>query len=111
VALAPFPEALRALLEEKHRQRYEAAAGEAIPEGKRHTTLVSLAGSMRRCGMTEAEILAALRVVSEQRCMPPLPLAEVRGIAHSVARYSPTPGQVRDDTFDEAVWAALRRRA
>jgi hypothetical protein len=32
-------------------------------------------------------------------------------IAHSVARYAPTPSEVRDDTFDAAVWAALRRRS
>jgi hypothetical protein len=111
VALAPFPEALRVLSHAASWRRREAAVGERIPNGQRHTTLVSLAGSMRRRGMTESEILAALRVVNEQRCIPPLPESEVVGIAHSVARYAPTSRQVDDDKFDEAVWAALRRRS
>jgi hypothetical protein len=61
--------------------------GEPIPEGQRHRTLVSLAGSMRRPGMTAQEIEAALAAVNASRCQPPLPEAEVREIARSVARY------------------------
>lgn len=67
-----------------------AVAGDAIPEGARNVTLTSLAGSMRRRGMTEEEILAALLVTNAKRCCPPLDEKDVATIAHSVARYAPS---------------------
>lgn len=66
---------------------------ERIPDGKRNTTLASLAGSMRRRGMSQAAVLAALQVENEQRCDPPLPDHEVETIAASVARYAPSDTQ------------------
>ena len=64
-------------------------ADDIIPEGRRNETLTSLAGTMRRRGMEEPEILAALREVNARRCRPPLPDDEVAAIARSVARYAP----------------------
>jgi hypothetical protein len=63
--------------------------GLAIAEGQRNNALARLAGTMRRAGMTHAEILAALRKVNTDRCRPPLPEGEVERIAASVARYEP----------------------
>ena len=63
--------------------------GERIPPGRRNQELTSIAGTMRRRGMGEAEILAAIRVANEQRCQPPLEADEVEKIAASVARYEP----------------------
>lgn len=60
-----------------------------IPEGGRNATLTSLAGTMRRRGMGELEILAALRAVNETRCKPPLTDTELQGITGSVVRYAP----------------------
>lgn len=65
--------------------------GETIPDGRRNAVLTSLAGTMRRRGMTEAAILAALDAENMTRCRPPLPAAEVRTIARSVVRYPPEP--------------------
>ena len=60
--------------------------GELIPEGKRHDTLVSFAGTMRKRGMNEQAILAALEVVSaEQTEGPPIPQSELKSIAASMA--------------------------
>jgi Bifunctional DNA primase/polymerase, N-terminal/Primase C terminal 1 (PriCT-1) len=70
----------------------DAAGGDGsnpIPEGQRNATLASLGGTMRRVGMSEAEISAALNRVNEDRCSPPLPAKEVAQIASSVARYEP----------------------
>ncbi|MEP0848356.1 MAG: bifunctional DNA primase/polymerase [Phycisphaerae bacterium] len=61
----------------------------AIPEGQRNETLARLAGAMRRVGMSQAEIFAALRQVNADRCTPPLPLREVERTAASIARYEP----------------------
>ena len=60
-----------------------------IPEGRRNQDLASLAGTMRRRGMSEDEIAAAILVANKQRCDPPLPDEEVQRIAASVGRYAP----------------------
>ena len=70
------------------RLRQEAIARE-IPSGNRNGTLTSLAGTMRRRGMGEAEIFGALAITNRLRCKPPLPEEEVRRICASVARYEP----------------------
>lgn len=62
-----------------------------ICQGGRNGALTSLAGSMRRRGMGEPAIFAALREENRARCEPPLPEAEVRAIAASVGRYQPDP--------------------
>ena len=59
---------------------------DAIPDGQRNATLASLAGTMRRRGMTAAEIEVALEAVNARRCQPPLPASEVRAIAASIGR-------------------------
>ena len=63
--------------------------GQEILAGQRNTALTRLAGLMRRGGMMQTEILAALREVNTNRCRPPLDEEEVRRIASSVARYEP----------------------
>lgn len=60
-----------------------------LTDGARNTTLTSLAGTMRRRGMNEAAIAAALLQVNKDQCKQPLDEVEVRGIAASVARYAP----------------------
>jgi putative DNA primase/helicase len=64
------------------------ADGELIPERKRNSTLTSLAGTMRRRGLTAEEMLPTLLAVNQRRCDPPLQDAEVEAIAASVARYA-----------------------
>ena len=65
-----------------------------IPEGKRNSHLTSLAGSMRRRGMSTEAIEAALLEENRRRCEPPLPENEVRKIAASMERYEPAgPGR------------------
>jgi hypothetical protein len=88
---APLPEKLRTLLQgqPEKQQRLSPAIGETIPEGGRNNALTSLAGTMRRRGMGQEAIEAALLVENLRACDPPLPEAEVRAIAASVARYEP----------------------
>jgi putative DNA primase/helicase len=66
---------------------YEAA----IPAGERSASLTSMAGSMRRRGMSQAAISVALQQENATRCRPPLAQAEVERIAASVSSYAPTP--------------------
>jgi hypothetical protein len=58
-----------------------------IPVGQRNSRLASVAGSMRKCGLSPAAILAGLLEHNRQVCDPPLPEPEVRNIAESVGRY------------------------
>jgi hypothetical protein len=67
------------------------------PQGTRDNALTSLAGAMRRRGMTAVEIEAALLVVSRDRCDPPLSDEQVRKIAVSVARYSSSEQRELDE--------------
>lgn len=60
-----------------------------IPDTERNTTLASLAGSMRRRGMTENAIFEALKVENSERCQPPLEIEEVYSISRSISRYTP----------------------
>ena len=58
-------------------------------EGHRNAGLASLAGSLRRAGMNEHQILKQLSTFNEDSCVPSLPIREVEGIARSIARYEP----------------------
>jgi hypothetical protein len=60
-----------------------------IPTGRRNATLARLAGAMRPLGASEDAIIAALLAENHLRCDPPLPEAEIRHIAASIARYRP----------------------
>ena len=60
-----------------------------IPDGRRNATLASLAGTMRKRGMTQEAITAALLADNAARCKPPLDPAVVVKIAGSISRYDP----------------------
>jgi hypothetical protein len=82
---------------------------ERIPEGSRNSTLASVAGSMRRRGLGEEAIFAALRIFNQERCTPPLDEAEIRKIAKSIARYEPGDDALRAAVGSGA--ASERQRA
>jgi Bifunctional DNA primase/polymerase, N-terminal/Primase C terminal 1 (PriCT-1)/AAA domain len=63
--------------------------GEMISNGSRNKTLFSIAGTLRRRGLDEESIFAALLGINATKCEKPLDEAEVRKIAQSVARYEP----------------------
>jgi bifunctional DNA primase/polymerase-like protein/primase-like protein len=90
--IADAPDWFLQLLRDAARKSYaigQVQIGGTILEGRRNTTLTSLAGSMRRRGLDAVEIEPSLLVVNERRCDPPLPEDEVREIAAGVCRYEP----------------------
>lgn len=106
--LAVLPEAIASALIEI--MPSEPTYDGIIPKGQRNETLARIAGALRRKGLSESAILAALLAENAQRCSPPLREDEVRRIAKSIARY-PSPGTIIEDTGDrghakalEAVW-------
>jgi hypothetical protein len=60
-----------------------------IPDGERNARLTSLAGTLRRRGLTADEMLPTLEAVNARRGCPPLARAELARIAQSVSRYPP----------------------
>ena len=89
---AALPESILALMRNGNGAKPLAAplSDGPIPDHDRNTTLTSLAGTMRRRGMTAEAIEAALQAENSKRCSPPLSESEVRGIAASVSRYAPS---------------------
>ncbi len=91
--LAEAPGWLIELANTKIRRPTCATASQEQPvplmEGNRNSQLTSLAGTMRRRGMTQTEIEAALVTINKERCQPPLDESEVSRIAGSVSHYAP----------------------
>src|SRR5436190_13192727 len=89
VPLLAAPARLVRLVARQRRKSHRGAAAQTVYEGERHTTLISLAGSMRRRGATESEILSALQTANTERIIPPLSDKEINGIAHDIATKDP----------------------
>jgi hypothetical protein len=58
-----------------------------IPRGRRDSTLLRIAGAMRRRGLGQDEILAALRVTNQKRCKPPVSEEKLVELARRAGRY------------------------
>lgn len=87
--MAPAPIWLMGLVTKKKMSQVKTIfEGQPINEGQRNATLASLAGTMRRQGMSQDEIEAAL-LAENNRCHPPLSEDEVKAIATSISRYTP----------------------
>jgi putative DNA primase/helicase len=80
-----------------------------IPEGERNAEMTSLAGTMHRRNMGDEAIVAALDVVNQQRCNPPLELLEIKAIVASVTRYAPGPLQDGEDSAEQVMHVMLAR--
>jgi putative DNA primase/helicase len=89
IPLAELPAWLQSLVSDRRRRPLGAPLPQAIIPGQRNRWLASLAGTLRRRGCTELEILECLRALNESRCRPPLPAEELRKIARSISRYEP----------------------
>ena len=83
------PTWLKQLLTQDKPSTGKTQVRDSIPEGQRNSTLTSIAGTLRRRGLSYDEILAALNQVNMNRCVPPLSTREVESIAKSISRYDP----------------------
>jgi len=70
------------LLEDARKRRNGPSpkVDEIIPEGKRRAAMLSVAGKLKRSGLTGAEILPTLRELN-RRCRPPLAESELESVA------------------------------
>ena len=86
VLLAPLP---NWLMERRKNGKFAEPIPDRIYAGQRNSTLMSLAGTLRRRNVGQAAILVALKAENEAKCDPPLSEEEVQAIAQSVRRYEP----------------------
>ena len=94
-----------------HGPNLSSQVGEMICIGSRHKALVSLAGSMRRRGLGQAEMFAALKITNQLRCQPPLNETEVSELCHDVARrYSPMTPSIPADGLSSASGISTRSK-
>ena len=88
--LAQAPSWMQAAAQKHGTERRQGEEAETFyVKGERNAALASLAGSMRRRGLSEAVIRGALLVVNVDTCDPPLDVEEVERIAASIAQYPP----------------------
>lgn len=83
------PEWLINLCTAKVQMPVSTTSNGSVTEGSRNDTLTRDAGAMRRRGLSEQAIIAALLITNRDKCNPPLPDNEVEIIAKSIGRYAP----------------------
>jgi hypothetical protein len=85
----------------KSRSQCSHVHSEIVTEGFRNSYLTRLAGTMRRPGMSEEAILAALLAENDAKCVPPIEEAEVKQIARSIAKYEPSHDQTANQQITQ----------
>lgn len=85
----------------KNNKTSKNAGSQKITAGRRNTSLTSYAGRLRKQGMDEQQILAALKIYNQSNCNPPLLDRELESIARSVAKYA---GGAPDDDELAEIW-------
>lgn len=104
----PYAELVRELGLQTHARPSKARAPAALGtfgEGGRNAALASMAGRLRRDGLSSQAIEAALLATNAERCVPPLGDDEVRSIAQSIGRYPTGPAAARRQPEPAAVEA------
>ncbi len=87
--IAEAPVWLLDMLQAKHGKPMVREVPSKIPYGTQHLVLLSIAGKMRRMGLTSSEIFAALWKINCERCEKPPSAEHVQQIADSMMRYAP----------------------
>ena len=99
--LMPFPQAFIEKLNTERTQAKNNGKASSLEmniycDGQRNDSLASIAGKLRRAGLSESELKTALLKINLERCKPPVTEKEVLRIAHSISRYDVQPeSQIR----------------
>jgi hypothetical protein len=89
--------------------QHPATDGDAIPKGRRHQTMLSIAGALRARRLSPEMVLAQLRTVNERQCDPPLEDSELQKLAQYVGgKPSGFPGQRPQETSAEVTLESFR---
>lgn len=82
---APMPRWLLELARQKPKSTERLP--EIIAQGKRHRSMVSLAGRLVNAGLCDEELAAALHKVNSERCDPPLPDSDIDKLVVSTRKW------------------------
>ena len=74
---------------ESIKEGFTLLEGERIGEGGRNSTMMRMAGALRRAGLTEHDILEQLQRTNDERCDPPLPERDLIHMSRYVCGKSP----------------------
>src|SRR5262245_23781263 len=83
------PQWLLDQLAKKPQRTGQQTTPDKIPSGQRNGRLFKLACALRRPGLSQDELAAALKAINLARCEPPLEDRDVERIAQSAAKYDP----------------------
>jgi hypothetical protein len=72
---------------ERRRWPLQPLEGGRIPYGRQHSTLVSIAGTLRRRGVCDAAIEACLQAINDKQCERPGPRENITRIVRSSRRW------------------------
>jgi len=67
----------------------QSAGADTIPQGKRHKTMLSIAGALRARGLSREVVLGELHSANERLCVPPLDADEIQRLADYVSAKPP----------------------
>jgi putative DNA primase/helicase len=82
--------------------RQSATDSDSIPRGRRHQTMLGIAGALRARRLSSEMVLAQLRIVNERQCVPALEDAELQKLAQYVgSKPAGYPGQQPQETSAE----------
>lgn len=101
-SVKPFPQAfIEKLNKTEARTENKFSNGKELQkdfylDGNRNNSLTSIAGKLRRAGLSESELEAALLKINLERCKPPLSEKKVLQIVRSISRYD-IQGQPQTD--------------
>lgn len=76
-------------VEEEEKKHFKADSAGRFHSGGRNNALYERARRLRDLGLSQREMYGALAVMNEERCNPPLPIAEVATICKSAAQNEP----------------------
>lgn len=94
--IAELPDALKKHVLKESKPFFDGKTGhfsevEKVKPGERHNYLLSVAGFLRRAGLSSRAINSALQVVNQEKCDPPQSTNEVLAMARAVEKnYSPS---------------------
>jgi putative DNA primase/helicase len=77
----PWADVPIASLQVNGAQPEHVVAADMIPKGRRHQTMLQIAGALRARGLAQASVLDTLNTVNLLRCRPPLETAELEKLA------------------------------
>ena len=106
IAWAPAP---LELLEPRAVPVSHSPTGDAIPQGRRHKTMLSIAGALRARGLSRETVLAELESANARLCVPPLDAGEIQKLAAYVGgKPAAFPGQRPQETSAEVELESFR---